>query len=87
MYLYDFLGGFMNFNIYLGEELGHRITSYAEKQGVSRNSLIRQAITEFIQDKHQCWPDNILEFQGVHDFPAFESNRHELLAPKEDPFA
>ncbi len=77
----------MHFNIYLGEELGNRITSYAESHGVSRNSLIRQAVAEFIQDKHQLWPVSILEFQGVPDFPAFESSRHELLAPKEDPFA
>ena len=60
----------MNFNIYLNDELSNQMISYAEKQGISCDSLIHQAVEAFIQDKNQLWPDNILEFQGVPDFPA-----------------
>ncbi|MDO8953936.1 MAG: hypothetical protein Q7V63_03710 [Gammaproteobacteria bacterium] len=32
------------------------------------------------------WPDQILEFQGVPDFPAFEESRKDLVDPHEDLF-
>jgi hypothetical protein len=75
----------MNFNIYIDDELGVEIGSYAEKKGMTRNSLIRKALQLFIRNQSQGWPDEIIQFKGVSDFPAFESYRNELLNPKEDP--
>lgn len=76
----------MNFNIYIDDELGTNLNSYAGKQGISRNSLIRKALEVFIRNEHSGWPKEILTFKGIPDFPAFEASRTELKAPKEDPF-
>jgi hypothetical protein len=75
----------MNFNIYIDDKLGAEIGSYAEKKGMTRNSLIRKALQLFIRNQSHGWPDEILQFTGVPNFPAFESYRTELLNPKEDP--
>lgn len=77
----------MHFNIYIDNQLGHQLTRYAEKQGVTRNSLIREALERFIKKETQGWPKEVLAFQGIPDFPAFEETRNELLIAREDPFA
>ncbi len=52
----------------------------------SRNAIIRKAITFWLSYSNKNkWSDEILNFQGVEDFPAFENNRDDLSLPKEDP--
>ncbi len=77
----------MHFNIYVNNQLGHHLTEYAEKKGITRNKLIHQVLTKFIQNEKQDWSEVILQFKGIPDFPVFEESRLELLPPKEDPFA
>ncbi len=77
----------MNFNLYLSDQIGKQLNVYAEKQGITRNRLIREAIDLFIQKMERTWPEEILNFKGIPDFPAFELDRREFISPKEDPLA
>jgi hypothetical protein len=77
----------MHFNIYVNKPLGNALTLYASKQGMTRNRLIHEVLEQFMQQTQSLWPESILKFTGVPDFPAFEASRGELLAPHEDPLA
>lgn len=78
----------MNFNIYLDDETGRRLAAAAEHAHASRNALIRQAVSEWLDRQAQGqWPDAVLEFQGMADMPAFEAGRDRLEAPSADPLA
>ncbi len=78
----------MHFNIYLDDETGKRLNALAEKAGESRNALIRRAVTTLLESQERPkWPKIVQEFRGMPDFPAFEENRNELLAPSADPLA
>lgn len=78
----------MNFNIYLDDETGQQLTIAAKDSGKNRNTLIRQAVAEWLtrHGKPQ-WPEAVLNFQGIADMPAFESSRDQLRAPSSDPLA
>ncbi len=76
----------MHFNIYINDHLGSQLISTAEKQGITRNRLICKALQEFVKKENSEWPDIIMQFQGIPDFPAFEESRGELLPAQEDPF-
>ena len=78
----------MHFNIYLDDETGRSLNQLAELSGESRNALIRKAISEWIaKQARPAWPQTILDWRGIPDFPAFESSRSELKPASEDPFA
>ena len=78
----------MNFNIYLDDETGQQLSRAAEEAGESRNALIRQAVTEWL-NRHgkPQWPDEVLVFKGMADMPLFEVSRTELTPPAVDPLA
>jgi len=76
----------MNFNIYLDDETARQLQQETEKNHLSRNAIIREAITSWLNNKHKQWPKEILNYQGDEDFPAFESYREELSETKDDPF-
>ena len=68
----------MNFNIYLDDETARLLQQETEKNHLSRNAIIREAITSWLNNKHKQWPEEILNYQGDEDFPAFESYRDEF---------
>ena len=78
----------MNFNIYLDDETGQKLTHVAEQVGETRNALIRQAVSEWLSrhGKPQ-WPDEVLAFKGMADMPLFEASRSRLKPPADDPLA
>jgi len=76
----------MNFNIYLDDETARQLQQETEKNHLSRNAIIREAITSWLNNKHKQWPEEILNYQGDEDFPAFESYREELTEIKDAPF-
>lgn len=78
----------MNINVYFEDSIGKNLNQYAKKLGKTRNAIVREAVKEWI-DHHQStkWPNSILKFSGVKDFPSFESHRTDLTPPKEDPLA
>ena len=78
----------MNFNIYLDEQTGKRLTRVAAKSRKSRNALIRDAIRGWLAvEGKPAWPGIVLEFQGVKGLQPFESHRKRLRVPAKDPLA
>jgi len=77
----------MNFNIYLDDETAKLLQLETKKSNLSRNAIIRQAIESWLSNKKREWPEEILNYQGDEQFPAFESYREELKDIKDDPFS
>ncbi len=78
----------MNFNIYLDDETGLQLGQVAEQAGETRNALIRQAVSEWL-DRHgkPQWPAEVLSFKGMANMPLFEAGRDRLTPPADDPLA
>ena len=77
----------MNFNIYLDDQLGEQLVAATKDTHKSRNAVIREAIALWLKhNRNTQWPDSINTYEGIKDFPAFESHREHLKPPKEDPF-
>ncbi len=78
----------MNFNIYLDDETGARLSDAAEKAGETRNAVIRRAVSEWLNRRGRSdWPDEVLVFTGVADMTPFEAYRDALKPPAADPLA
>jgi predicted transcriptional regulator len=78
----------MNFNIYLDDETGQRLNRAAKREGESRNALVRQAVSEWLNRHGKSqWPDDVLAFKGMTDMPRFEGSRGRLKPPDADPLA
>lgn len=70
----------MNFNIYLNRILGERITKMAKHLHRSRNSIIVEALEEWLEKHTQSqWPKNFFSFSPIPDVPDFKASRNELL--------
>lgn len=78
----------MNFNIYLDDETGRRLTELAEREGESRNSLIRKAVKHLLdRPERPAWPESVLKHEGFADFPEMGGGIADLIEPSEDPLA
>lgn len=78
----------MHFNIYIDDKTGTQLNKLAKTLGETRNALIRKAIEEWVtQHLTPQWPEKILSFKGIKDFPPFENSRKKLKNPKDDPLA
>lgn len=76
----------MNIHVYLEDALGQQVNYLAKTTGKSRNSIIREAVKEWLVcHEEKVWPSSILNYAGISDFPEFEKTRAELLPPTEDP--
>lgn len=70
----------MNFNIYLNKKTGELITKMAKNLHRSRNSIIVEALDEWLECHSQSqWPENFFNFTPITDIPDFKANRDELL--------
>ena len=78
----------VNFNIYLDDETGLQLNQLAKRAGESRNALVRQAVSDWL-NKHDKprWPDEVLAFKGMAGMPRFEASRDKLKRPIADPLA
>jgi len=78
----------MHFNIYLDKDTANRLREATENSHETRNATIRKAINYWL-DKSQVkqWPNEIINFNGIDDMPAFESSRKELPEANDDPLA
>lgn len=77
----------MNFNVYINEELSHKLSTICEVTHKKRNTVIREALELYIrQTESVSWPDTILRFKGVQDFSPFEEYRSELDDDQRDTF-
>ena len=78
----------MNFNIYFDDETGEQLNQVAKQSGATRNSLVRQAVSDWLSrhGKPQ-WPEAVMSFNGLADIQPFEANRDKLIPPSSDPLA
>lgn len=76
----------MNFNVYLNKNIGVKVTKIAEAMHRSRNSIISEALEEWV-DRHTSskWPKNFFDFEPITDVPDFKKQRLELKDISEDP--
>ena len=75
----------MNFSIYLKDELASRLNAIAEKEQVSRNNLIVEAVERLIQERESSsWGEEVMSWQGCPEFEL--PTRDDLLPPKEEIF-
>ena len=69
----------MNFSIYLDDKTNAEITDQANLLGKSKNTIIREAIEEWLKlHRSKKWSKNIMNFQGDPEFKEFESYRDKL---------
>ena len=75
----------MNFSIYLNDELGKKLQEIAEREHISRNNLINEAIARLIEEREaSSWGEEILNWSGCPEFEI--GSRDDLIAPKEEIF-
>ena len=76
----------MRIVINLPPDLEQGLVRQAEQTDTSLQALILQALRQIIQPltvSTTQWPEAVLAGQGNPDFPAFESQRDDLLSPRE----
>ena len=69
----------MNFNVYVNRKTGDRVTKVAKFLHRSRNSIINEALEEWL-GKHTKtkWPKDFFDFDPIEDVPNFKALRHDL---------
>lgn len=79
----------MNFNVYLKKDTGKRVTQLAKSLHRSRNSIITEALEEWLENHTKTkWPKNFFDYSPIEDVPDFKSLRSDLKDNiSEDPLA
>jgi hypothetical protein len=76
----------MQITIDLPPDLEQDLIHQATQSNIPLPTLIVQVLRRTMQTPPisvSQWPEAILSYQGIPDFPAFESYRDELLPPRE----
>ena len=76
----------MQITIDLPQDLEQDLIRQAAQSNIPLQTLIIQALRQLAQttpNPGSQWSDVVLSYRGTADFPAFESYRDELLAPRE----
>ncbi len=76
----------MQITIDLPPDLEQDLIRQAAQSNVSLQTLVLQALRQLIQTTPGSvsqWSDAVLSYEGIPDFPAFESYRDQLLPPRE----
>jgi hypothetical protein len=76
----------MQITINLPPDLEQDLIRQAAQSNVPLQTLILQALRQMAQIPHVStsrWSEVILSYEGIPDFPPFESYRDELLLPPE----
>lgn len=70
----------MNINIYIEDHLAKQLSYYAQKFHKKRNSIIREALNEWLQHRiNKTWPESVMEFEGIEDFPDIKELREDII--------
>jgi hypothetical protein len=78
----------MNFNVYINKSTGERVTEMAKALHRSRNSIINEALEEWLNThKKSQWPEGFFDFDPLEDVPNFKQLRKNLKPIAEDPLA
>jgi len=76
----------MEITIELPPDLEQNLIRQSEQSNVPLQTLVLQALRQGIQFSYSSnsqWSDLILSYEGIPEFPSFESYREELLQPPE----
>ena len=76
----------MQITINLPPDLEQDLIRKASQANIPLQTLILQALRQVTQPINAAtsqWSDIVLSYEGIPDFPAFESYRDELLPPPE----
>ncbi|MEO0488862.1 MAG: hypothetical protein AAF215_02755 [Cyanobacteria bacterium P01_A01_bin.123] len=76
----------MQVTINLPPDLEQDLIRQAAQSNVPLQTLILQALRQVAQSTDAAtsqWSEIVLSYEGIPDFPAFESYRDELLPPRE----
>jgi hypothetical protein len=76
----------MQITINLPPDLEQDLIRQAAQSNVPLQTLILQALRQITQNPHVStsrWSEVILSYEGIPDFPPFESYRDDLLPPPE----
>ena len=76
----------MQITIDLPQDLEQDLLRQASQSNIPLQTLIVQALRQLTQPVPapvSQWSNAVLSYQGIADFPTFESYRDELLPPKE----
>ncbi len=76
----------MQITINLPPDLEQDLLRQAEQSNVPLQTLILKALRQMTQIPRVStsqWSESILSYEGISDFPPFESYRDELLSPPE----
>lgn len=73
----------MQIKIDLPPDLEQDLIRQAKQSKVPLQAIILQALRQTTQRSTPHWSEVILSYEGNPDFPAFESYRDELLAPRD----
>lgn len=69
----------MNFNVYVKKNTGERVTKVARALHRSRNSIVNEAIEEWLGKHTQAkWPEGFFDFDPIDDVPDFKALRRDL---------
>lgn len=77
----------MQITIDIPPDLEQDLIRQAAQSNIPLQTLILQVLRNRIQTPpitDSQWPEALLAYQGIPDFPAFESYRDELLPPPEE---
>jgi hypothetical protein len=73
----------MNIHIYLEDSLARKLTLSAHHMSRKRNSIVREAITNWLDlNSTKTWPESVLNFKGITDFPDTDDLRKNLTDPE-----
>ena len=77
----------MNMTVYIEDQLATQLSRHAEKLHRKRNSVIREAIKDWLR-KHgqQEWSNAVLAFKGIEDFPDVDELRKSVVESKKELF-
>ena len=75
----------MNFNVYLRKNVGEQITKAAGMMCRSRNSIISEAVEEWLHRHTNEWPQGFFDFDPIKDVPDFKKYRKDLKKISKDP--
>ncbi|WP_026103016.1 hypothetical protein [Pseudanabaena sp. PCC 6802] len=70
----------------LPQDLEQDLIRQAAQSNIPLQTLILEALRQLTQTTPNIvdkWSDTVLSYEGMPDFPAFESYRSELLTPSE----
>ena len=72
----------MNINIYIEDKLAEQLSKYANKFHRKKNSIVREAIKDWLtRHTERKWPNAILQFNGIKEFPDVKELRKGLTEP------